>query len=251
MATLLRLPCYAAYAFAALLGYLTYHLFERPFMVVSSAFSRTPLGRQTFILASHSPLGLRHMFWILLIAFLGIEFISLSAKAVFDPLWLLLAVLLVLLVFSYSGRVLTVANSGGRRWNVHLNVLRTRRQSSAVQWRGAFADLDSIAHMARAGRLNTLKLESTLLVSDATAQRLKRKLERIFSKHGLVANVVINKPRALGIVGSGFIHVLLARQRQLKAHRIVHHAPLDLMTRMIEVELSQAPRSLRGTEVAD
>lgn len=252
MATFLRLPCYAAYACSALLGYLSHHLLARPVLLLSSAFSRTIIGRRTFILGSRLSLGLRHMICTLWLAFIAIPIISLPYLLPVAALWslwlaLILAMMLVFLAFNHSGRVLTATNRGGGRWNVHLNVLRARNQTSSVQWDGAFADLDSIASMARRARLKALTLDSTLLVHDATAKRLKRKLERTFSKHGLVANVGIQPPRALGVWGTGAIHVLRARQRHLKAHRAVVDAPLSLQSREIRVTLSSTARSpLKG-----
>lgn len=251
MATLLHPLRNAGYAFAALFGYVIHHLLQPPIIYLSSMLSRTRIGRETFILASRLSVGLRPMLFALWLAFIGIVIVSLpSPPPAQASWWVLLATLLVLIVFNYSGRVLTVSNRGGGNWNIHLNVLRSRNQTSAVQWEGAFADLDAIVSMAREGGLKVLTLESTLLVHDVTAKRMTRKLERTFSKHGLVADVKIEEPRALGVMSTGLLHVVLARQRHLKAHRVVRSAPLNMMTRQIEIKFSRAPRSSFITEIA-
>jgi len=209
------------------------------------------IGRRTFILAAQSPIGLQHVLFTILISFVAV---ALSLLPYMLPTWalglVLLAPLPVFAVFNYSGRVLTVTNRGNGNWNIHLNALRARNQTSATHWDGAFADLESVAAMARAGGLRTLTLDSTLLVHAATADRLTRKLRRAFSKHGLVSEVTIEEPRAQGVLGTGFIHVLLERQRHLKAHRTVYHAPLNLKSRKIVVDLSPAPRSSLDAELA-
>ncbi|WP_424624504.1 hypothetical protein [Achromobacter marplatensis] len=234
-------------------------MFERPVLWLSSPLSRTNIGRETFMLASRFAVGLPHMLLAVCVALTGIVVVSLPSLAPVAGLWtlvaatvltMMLAKMLVFPICNHSGRVLTVTNRGLGNWNVHLNVLRARDQTSAVHWGGAFADLDSTAGMARRGRLKRLTLDSTLLVHDVTAKRLKRKLERTFSKHGLVANVKIEDPRALGVWGTGAIHVLRARQRHLKTHRAVVDAPLSLQSRKIRVTLSPAPRSSFKAEAA-
>lgn len=252
MATFLRLPRYAAYACSALFGYLIHHVFEPPVFWLSSHLSRTSIGRETFILTSRFALGLPHMLLAVSLTLTGIVVVSLPSLAPVAGFWslvvatvltMMMAKMLVFPICNHSGRVLTVTNRGHGNWNVHLNVLRARNQTSAVHWDGAFADLHAIASMARRGRLKKLTLDSTLLVHDVTAKRLKRKLERTFSNHGLVANVGIQEPRGLGVLGTGAIHVLRARQRHLKAHRAVVDAPLSLQSREIRVTLSPASRS--------
>jgi hypothetical protein len=259
VATFLRLPYYAAYACSALFGYVAHHVLEPPVLWVSSPLSRTNIGRETFMLASRFAVGLPHVLLAACLALAGIVVISLPSLAPVAGLWTLvaatvlttmLAMILAFPICIHSGRVLTVTNRGSGNWNVHLNVLRARKQTSAAHWEGAFADLDAIASMAQRGMLKRLTLNSTLLVHDVTAKRLKRKLERTFSNHGLVAKVGIQPPRALGVLGTGAIHVLRARQRHLKPHRAVVDAHLSLKSREIEVTLSPAPRSPLEAEVA-
>ena len=251
MATLFRPFCYVAYVVAALLGYAIHHILQPPVMFLTSRLSRTHFGRSSFALIARSPIGLRHVLLAILISF--------AAFAIFSwpyppPAWALglvaLTPLPVFAVFNFSGRVLTVTNLGSGDWNVHLNTLRSRDQTSAAQWEGAFADLEAIADMAGAGGLQTLTLDSTLLVHAATAERVTRKLTRAFSKHGLMTEVTIGEPRARGVLGTGLMHVLHARQRHLKGHRTVYHAPLNLMTRKIVVGLSPVPRSSLDAELA-
>ncbi len=244
MATLLHFPRYVAYVLAALLGYAAHQIFQPPVMFLTSRLSRTHLGRKTFLLAARSPFGLQHVLFTILISFVAVALYLLPYKLPAWAIWLLLLVPLpVFAVFNHSGRILTVTNRGNGNWHIHLNTLRTANQTGASQWDGAFADLESIAAMARSGGLQTLTLDSTLLVHAATAERLTRKLTRAFSKHGLKSEVTIEEPRARGVVGTGFIHVLLARQRHLKGHRTVYQAPLNLKSRKIVVDLSPAPRS--------
>ncbi|WP_313065154.1 hypothetical protein [Achromobacter animicus] len=250
MATLLRFPRFVAYVVGALLGYAAHHTLQPPVMFLTSRLSRTHIGRRAFILAARSPIGLQHVLLTILISFIAVALFLLPYLL---PIWALVLVLLaplpVFAVFNYSGRVLTVTNRGNGNWHIHLNTLRARNQTSASRWDGAFADLESVASMARAGGLQTLTLDSTLLAHAATAERLARKLTRAFSKHGLVSEVTIEEPRARGVVGTGFIHVLLARQRHLKGHRAVYQAPLNLKSRKIVVDLSPAPRSSLDAEL--
>ncbi|KRA01301.1 hypothetical protein ASD71_04220 [Achromobacter sp. Root565] len=240
-----------AYVVAALLGYAIHHILQPPVMFLTSRFSRTRFGRSTFALIARSPIGLRHVLLAILISFGAFAIFSWPST---PPVWAIVLVALtplpVFTLFNYSGRVLTVTNRGSGDWHVHLNTLRSRDQTGAAQWEGAFADLEAIANMARAAGLQTLTLDSTLLAHAATAERLTRKLTRAFSKHGLQTDVTIEDSRALGVWGTGFIHVLREHQRHLKGHRTVYHAPLNLMTRKIVVGLLPVPRSSLDAELA-
>ncbi len=68
-----------------------------------------------------------------------------------------------------------------------------------------------------------LCFESVLLVDDGSAMRLKTRLERLATNHDLAAAVAVGAPKPMGTLHTGFIRVLLARQRTLKPKRHVYH----------------------------
>jgi hypothetical protein len=237
VSTLLRaLPRHAAFTISATVGCLIYYPILCPTHWLATRFSRTAIGRHSFVLFTRFRLG-PHL--LLVLGALATGFAILASL----PWGIALGVLSLpsLVVLStYQRRILSVSNRGLGRLNVHLNRLAAERGRAMEQWRGVFEELDQLAHIAHAARVRLLSFESPILVSDTTTVNLQRKLQRIFAKRGLNVVVSVGPARPSGVLRSGLNHVLFRHHKGLKEYRRVYHAPLNRMTREITVRVSSA-----------
>lgn len=232
--SLLTLLRFIGYTAAAILGWLVHVFLAVPMQFALGPISRTCWGRRCFVTVSRSR---ARVWWVALFAFV------VAIPLHLDP-WVGAGLSLTVLaigrvLFNYHGRILLVSNIGTARWTVHMNLLKADKP--ATLWKGAFEELDNLIRMARAAGIEGLKFKSPLLVNDATARLLQGKLDRVLANNGLTARATVSEPKAMGVLGTGLIHVYLVRQKRLKSKRKAYHCkPWNLNTRKVEVEITSA-----------
>lgn len=241
------LHCQIVYRTAALLSFLVEVCLQPLIEFVLISFSKTGLSRNIFMLVARTRMKRWSAALIVLVVPCAVLLWNPDAALVLVMAPTVLATILLLPLYMYSQRVLMVSNLGAGKWSVHLNVLKPWEGSdnnsgtATGQWRGAFAELDNLGHMAHDARVEQITFESPLLVNEITTRLLKRKLERTFAKHGITTEVDIGEPKAMGIFGSGLYHGVLKHQRRLKAHRLVYEDALNVKGRKITVSCSLVP----------
>ena len=201
------------------------------------AFGRTFLGRQVFVLGSLSRIKPKYLALMLVpLTLLINRFVPVSDTVAFSAAGLSF---LCILFDMRVGRVLSICNKGGGRWELHLNA-RKRREESAMQLVGAATEMSELATMAAASGVQVLAFDSPLLACEDTARRFTDKLVQLFSARGIRVNVGFSESRRLSPFQSGLHRPLRSYQAGLKAHRVVFNSPAEILTRRIELQLAQA-----------
>lgn len=136
-------------------------------------------------------------------------------------------------------RILSISNQGSGLWELHLNIVKSKKKSDAKneQWRGAKAELSEIAALAAASKVRKLELASPLLVCDETAKLLVSKLKHLLGQQGFSPEVEFKASKPMGAFKSGAFSLLRRYQAGLKDHRLVFASDNVLMTREIVIRL--------------
>lgn len=201
------------------------------------AFGRTFIGRKVFVVGSLSRIKPKYLALMLVpLTLLVNRFIPVPNAVAFTAAGLSF---FCILFDMRVGRVLSICNKGGGRWELHINA-RMRREESARQLAGVTTELSELATMAATAGVQVLAFDSPLLACEDTAQRFTDKLVQVFRTRGIHVDVRFSENRGLGPFQSGLHRPLRTYQAGLKSHRVVLNSPAEIQTRRIELRLTRA-----------